>query len=84
MCDPFVTYSYRHLLPSSLSALGENALTGLELRVIVCAPNQLKCLLKPHGVLGGTVQSLDAADEGGHFPLRLAGGWRQERLIALV
>lgn len=62
----------------------EKTRTRLELGVVVCASNQLKGLLKPHGVLGGAVQGLDAADEGGHLPFGLAGGWRQERLIALV
>ena len=52
--------------------------------VVVCASNQLKCLLKSYCVLGGTVQRLDATNEGGHLPLGLTGGRRQERLIALV
>lgn len=59
-------------------------LTCLELCVIVCASNQLKCLLKSHRMLGRTVQRLDTANKGGHFPFCLTGGWRQERLIALV
>lgn len=84
MCDAFITYSYRHPLPTSLSVLWENALTCLGLCVVVCAPNQLKCLLKSHGVLGRTVQRFDAADEGGHLPFGLTGGWRQKRLVALV
>lgn len=84
MCDAFITYSYRHSLPTSLSVLWENALTCLGLCVVVCAPNQLKCLLKSHGVLGWTVQRFDAADESGHLPFGLTGGWRQERLVALV
>lgn len=62
----------------------ESALTCLELCVIVCASNQLKCLLKPYCVLGRTVQRLDAANEGGHFPFCLTGGWRQECLVTLV
>lgn len=56
----------------------------MEFGAIVCASNQLKCLLKSHCVLGRAVQGLDAADEGGHLPFRLTGGWRQECFIALV
>lgn len=35
-------------------------------------------------MLGRTVQRLDAANEGGHFPFCLTGGWRQECLVTLV
>lgn len=77
-------YSYRHPSSVSLQVLCENALTCLELGVIVCASNQLERLLKPHGVLCGAIRGLDAANEGGHFPFRLTGGGRQERLVALV
>lgn len=35
-------------------------------------------------MLGRTVQRFDAADEGGHLPFGLTGGWGQERLVALV
>ena len=56
----------------------------MEFGAIVGASNQLKCLLKSHRVLGRAVQGLDAADEGGHLPFCLTGGWRQERFIALV
>lgn len=35
-------------------------------------------------MLGRAVQRLDTANEGGHLPFCLTGGWRQECLIALV
>lgn len=56
----------------------------MELCVVVCASNQLECLVKSCCVLGRAVQRPDAANEGGHFPFCLTGGWRQKCLIALV
>ena len=85
MCDQLTIYFHRHHLSSLwVPRHKRKALTCLKFGAIVCASNQLKCLLKSHRVLGGAVQGLDAADEGGHLPFCLTGGWRQERLIALV
>lgn len=56
----------------------------MELRVVVGASNQLECLVKSRRMLGRAVQRPYAANEGGHFPFCLTGGWRQKCLIALV
>lgn len=59
-------------------------LTSLEPGAVVGVPEELESLLEAQGVLRGAVGRLDAADEGGHLPLGLAGGRGQEGLVALV
>lgn len=59
-------------------------LTGTLLAEAGGVAEQLEGLLEARCVLCGTVRGFDVGDEGGHLPLGLAGGWRQQALIALV
>lgn len=59
-------------------------LTGTLLAEAGGVSEQLEGLLEACCVLCGAIRGLDVGDEGGHLPLGLAGGWRQQTLIALV
>lgn len=60
------------------------SLTGTLLADAAGIPDQLEGLLEARCVLRGSIRRLDVGDEGAHLPLGLAGGRREQTLVALV
>lgn len=59
-------------------------LTGALFGEAAGVSEQLEGLLEARCMLGGSVGGLDVRDEGAHLPLGLAGGRREQTLVALV